>query len=549
MKVYVNGNELNFEESPSYYELASGLKSDGRHEILLAVSDGHLRELNKKVPDGSHVTFLDATSKAGFETYRRSAIMLFQTALSHVLKNEQVKAAVHFTAGPAFFITPDKDRECSAALVAQIEEEMWNLVSRKLPFEKRSVSTSEAVSLFHSRGMYDKEKLFRTRIASRANIYTLDDYEDYYYGFMLHDTSQLKLFSLTNYGGGILLTLPTRSDPETLPEVTFSKKMFEAQIMGETWAHQQGIGTVGDLNERIINGQLAQTILTSEALQEGRISDIASQIASREGVKFVMIAGPSSSGKTTFAQRLCIQLQAHGFRTHCISVDNYFRNREDLIPGPDGKLDFEALDSVDVEQFNMDMLLLLEGKEIRMPSFDFIQGKRVYSGETLQLGDDELLVIEGIHCLNDKLSYSLPLNCKFRIYISALTQLNIDEHNRVPSGDGRLIRRIIRDYRTRGYSASKTIAMWDSVRQGEEKNIFPYQDSADVFFNSALPYELAALKTFVVPLLFQITEDDPSFVEAKRLLKFLDYFINIPVDGVPVSSLLREFIGGGCFRM
>jgi uridine kinase len=397
--------------------------------------------------------------------------------------------------------------------------------------------------------MHDKERLFRTRIASRVNIYSLDGYEDYYYGFMAHDASFLQLFELIPYSDGLILNLPKQSDPYVLPEITYSEKLFEAQIQGELWAGQQGIASVGDLNDKIIRGDVLNTVLTAEALQESRISDIAEMIASREKVKFVMIAGPSSSGKTTFSQRLCIQLISHGLKPHYIGVDNYFMNREDMVPGPDGKVDFESLSAVDVDLFNKDMTALLNGETVAIPTFDFLQGRRIYGDEKLRLGEGELLVIEGIHCLNDQLSFSLPAESKFRIYISALTQLNIDEHNRVPSADGRLIRRIVRDNRTRGYNASMTIDQWDSVRRGEEKNIFPYQESADIFFNSAIPYEIAVLKVYVEPLLFQVTEDDPGYPEARRLLKFLDYFIAIPSTDVPKNSILREFIGGGCFRL
>ena len=262
-----------------------------------------------------------------------------------------------------------------------------------------------------------------------------------------------------------------------------------------------------------------------------------------------MIAGPSSSGKTTFSQRLSIQLVAHGLKPHYIGVDNYFVDRDKMPVGPDGRKDFESLSGVDTELFNSDMNALLRGERVQLPSFDFVQGRRVYHGNSLQLDDDSILVIEGIHCLNEKLSYALPADSKFRIYISALTQLNVDDHNRISSSDGRLIRRIIRDNRTRGYTASMTIAMWDQVRRGEVMNIFPFQDSADVVFNSALPYEIAALKVYAQPLLFQITPDDPAYQEAKRLLKFLDFFVAIPSEGVPKTSLLREFIGGGCFHM
>ena len=549
MKIRVNGTERIVEEGTTYFDLALDTKAEDGHDALLAYSDGRLRELHHKVKEGNEIRLISAMDPVGFETYRRSVVMLFQTALANLSGVRPMHAVLHFSMDAGFFLTINEMEEISKEYADVIEKEMRRMVSLALPFVKRSVPTAEAIRLFRERDMPDKEKLFRTRIASRVNIYNLNGYEDYYYGFMVHDASVLKQFELIPYKMGVILNLPKKNDPGVLHELEISEKLFNAQMMGEKWARRQDIGCVGDLNERIIMGEMSQTVLTSEALQEGVISSIAEKILDRGGVKFVMIAGPSSSGKTTFSQRLAVQLKAHGLKPHYIGVDNYFRNREDMKPGPDGKIDFEGLNAVDVEQFNKDMSDLLAGKRVAIPTFDFIEGKRVYTGETILLKEEDMLVIEGIHCLNDNLSYTLPKESKFLIYITALTQLCIDEHNRVPSADGRLIRRIVRDNRTRGYSASRTLAMWDSVRRGEEKNIFPYQESADVFFSSALPYEIAALKTYVTPLLFQVTPDDPSYQEAKRLLKFLDYFLAIPAEGIPVNSILREFIGGGCFRL
>ena len=305
--------------------------------------------------------------------------------------------------------------------------------------------------------------------------------------------------------------------------------------------------TVGALNEQIVSKGASQLLLVAEALQESKISQIARTIAENKDKKFIMIAGPSSSGKTTFSHRLSIQLAAHGLRPHPIAVDNYFVNREDTPLDSEGNYNFECLEAIDVKQFNEDMTRLLQGEEVELPYFNFKTGQREYRGNFMKLGKEDVLVIEGIHCLNDKLSSSLPTESKFKIYISALTQLSIDEHNRIPTTDGRLIRRIVRDARTRGTSAKQTIAMWNSVRRGEEENIFPYQESADVMFNSALIYELAVLKLYAEPLLFSIGKDEPEYNEAKRLLKFLDYFLGVPSESIPSNSILREFVGGGCF--
>ena len=549
MKANVCGKWKEYDKRPTFYDLAREMGKIDGHDILLAVDGRKLRELFQKVPDGAEVSFLTYTDVTAYDTYRRSCVMLFEAAITNLKLGEHPNAFLHFSLGSGFYLTMDEQIICDEALAKKIEGEMRRLVKKALPFEKRSIKTADAIRLFRERGMHDKEKLFRTRIASRVNIYTLDGYEDYYYGYMVHDTSVLKYFEVIPFSKGFILNMPRQSDPETVVPWTGSVMLHSTQLEGETWSAGQGIRTVADLNERIIYGGIGQTVLTAEAMQEGRLSRLAEMISARRGVKFVLIAGPSSSGKTTFSQRLCMQLAAHGMRPHYIGVDNYFRNRGEMKPGPDGRIDFEGLQAVDVEQFNKDLKALLMEETIQVPTFDFLEGKRVYTGETLRLYDEDLLVIEGIHCLNDDLTYQLPAESKFRVYISALTQINIDEHNRVPSADARLIRRIVRDNRTRGYPAAKTLAMWDLVRAGEEKNIFPYQDSADEFFNTALPYELSVMKTYVVPLLFQVTEEDPGYMEARRLLKFLDYIISIPADEVPKNSLLREFIGGGCFRL
>lgn len=310
-----------------------------------------------------------------------------------------------------------------------------------------------------------------------------------------------------------------------------------------------GVETVGDLNDKITGGDVSEIVLVQEALQEKKIAEIAARIASRPEIKFVLIAGPSSSGKTTFSHRLSVQLRVNGMTPHPIAVDNYFVEREENPRDENGNYDFECLEAVDIDLFNRQLKDMLEGKEVRVPTFNFVTGHKEYGNETKKLGKNDVLVIEGIHCLNPKLTEQLDDKHKFKIYISALTQLNIDEHNRIPTTDGRLLRRIVRDARTRGSSAKDTIRMWPSVRAGEEKNIFPFQEEADVMFNSALIYELAVLKPYVEARLFAIEREEPEYIEAKRLLKFLDYFVGIGSENVPTNSLLREFIGGGCFKI
>ncbi|MDD6036034.1 MAG: nucleoside kinase, partial [Lachnospiraceae bacterium] len=351
------------------------------------------------------------------------------------------------------------------------------------------------------------------------------------------------------YEKGFVLLLPTRKEPKTVKPLEIRPHLFSTLQESNQWGQMMEIETVGALNEQITQGNINDIILVQEALMEKKLADIAEKIKSSGNRKFIMIAGPSSSGKTTFSHRLSIQLRTLGYKPHPIAVDDYFVNREDTPKDEFGNYNFESLQAIDIEQFNKDMTDLLSGKTVELPTFNFKTGKREYKGNFKKLGKEDILVIEGIHGLNDALSYSLPRESKFKIYISALTQLNIDEHNRIPTTDGRLIRRMVRDARTRGTSAKDTIAMWPSVRRGEEENIFPYQEDADCMFNSALIYELSVLKQYAEPILFGIDRDCKEYLEAKRLLKFLDYFLGVSSEDIPKNSIIREFIGGSCFKV
>ena len=381
------------------------------------------------------------------------------------------------------------------------------------------------------------------------NLYEMDGYFDYYYGYMLPNAGYVKYFDLVPYKNGMLLMLPERKNPEYIPPVPHRDQLFDTLCGAECWGGKVNITTVGDLNDQICAGNLNDMILVQEAEQERKIGEIAKDIVSRGNVKFIMIAGPSSSGKTTFSHRLSIQLRTQGLTPHPIALDDYFVNREFTPKDENGDYNFECLEALDVERFNKDMCALLEGRTVEMPTFNFKVGKREYKGNTLTLGAEDVLVIEGIHGLNAKMSYALPEESKYKIYISALTSLNIDEHNRIPTTDARLLRRMVRDARTRGADAKRTIQMWPSVRRGEEENIFPFQEDADAMFNSALIYELSVLKQFAEPLLFHIKKEEPEYYEAKRLLKFLDYFLGVSSESLPNNSICREFVGGSCFNV
>ena len=548
LKVKILGKTKEYPYGISYGEIVEEYQESSRYPIVLVMKDGKLCELHKKLKRDGVLEFVTTGDEIGHKTYKRSASLLLLKAVYHVAGRKNIKNIVlHYSVASGYYYTIDGNVEITEEFLAQVKAYMRELVERKIPILKRSVGTSEAIEIFHEHGMYDKEKLFRFRRGSRVNIYSLDGFEDYFYGFMVNHTGYLKYFELYPYDTGMVLQLPERSNPQEVPPFIPKPKIFQIQKESERWGEMMQADTVGALNEQIVSKGASQLLLVAEALQESKISQIARTIAENKNKKFIMIAGPSSSGKTTFSHRLSIQLAAHGLRPHPIAVDNYFVNREDTPLDSEGNYNFECLEAIDVKQFNEDMTRLLQGEEVELPYFNFKTGQREYRGNFMKLGKEDVLVIEGIHCLNDKLSSSLPTESKFKIYISALTQLNIDEHNRIPTTDGRLIRRIVRDARTRGTSAKQTIAMWNSVRRGEEENIFPYQESADVMFNSALIYELAVLKMYAEPLLFSIGKDEPEYNEAKRLLKFLDYFLGVPSESIPSNSILREFVGGGCF--
>ena len=545
-----DGSTREYPEGTRFLEIAKDFQGHYENDIVLVISDGKLLELYKTLEKDCFLRFLTTGDDIGLKTYRRSMSLMLVKAVYDTAGHDRIrKVRIHYAAGQGYYCTIDGDISLNEVFLRQVEETMHRIVEQDLPIEKRSIHTDEAVELFHQYGMYDKEELFKYRRSSRVNLYRMGAFEDYNYGYMVPSTGYLRYFALHLYDEGFVIQLPEIANPRVIPPFAVREKLFQVQKESMRWGDLQNIETVGDLNREIVQAGAQNLVLLQEAQQEKKIAEIAEQIAKRGDVKFVLVAGPSSSGKTTFSHRLSIQLKVNGMRPHPLAVDNYFVNRDQTPKDERGNYDFECLEAIDVEQFNEDLRRLLLGEEVGIPTFDFITGQRKYDGRKLKMESRDILVIEGIHCLNPKLTETLPDDRKFKIYISALTQLNVDEHNRIPTTDGRLIRRIVRDARTRGTTAARTIAMWYSVRRGEERNIFPFQEEADIMFNSALIYELAVLKQYVEPLLFQITPDMEEYHEAKRLLKFLDYFLGIGTDRIPANSLLREFIGGGCFDL
>lgn len=559
-------------ESDTLEAVADRFKDYYEDDIILGIVNGRLRELNKKIKRDCELSFVTTADRDGRRTYRRSVVLLLQRAIYDVYGSMTQLHVMH-SLGEGYYCQLEKAVECADSQQEKYNEDtdlqgsrenseksvtehdidrivcsMYSFVEKDLPITKHSAKTQYAEQLFKEKGLHDKERLLHYRRSSRVNLYELDGVVDYFYGFMAPSTGMLKYFDIVPYENGFVLLFPGANSRSVEPLVT-SNKLFHTLDDSREWSKMLGIGTIGSLNDAIAAGRGQEIMLLQEALMEQKIGNLAAQIASDDKKKFVMIAGPSSSGKTSFANRLSIQLIAKGRKPHPLSLDDYYVDRELCPKHPDGSFDFECLESIDVKLFNEDMNRLLKGEAVDMPSFNFKTGKREYRGRKLTLGADDILVIEGIHGLNDRLSQLIPPEHKFKIYISALTQLNIDEHNPLSTTDERLIRRIVRDARTRGTNAMETIAMWPSVRKGERENIFPFQEQADVMFNSALVYELAVLKVYAEPLLFGIERDCPEYLEAKRLLKLLDYFLPMPADGIPNNSLLREFVGGSCFNV
>ena len=547
--ITVKGQSKQYPEHITYQQIAQEVQEQYSAKIILALVDGKLVELFRKIEKSGEIDFVTIAEDAGYKTFRRGMSCLMLRSFYFVFGHEAIKQIrVEHSIGNGLYCELDGDVPITKENMCLVKEKMRALVEEDLPFIKQTVSTTEAIKMFRLFGMREKERLFEFRRVSQTNVYSLDGFVDYFYGYMPPSTSYLSHFDLFPYEDGFILLTPSLQEPEIIREFEPRNKLFHILQETNAWGSALNIKNVGALNREITRGNISELILVQEALQEKKIGELAEQIR-EAGSKFVMIAGPSSSGKTTFSHRLAIQLRTLGFRPHTVAVDNYFVNREQTPLDVYGNYNYECLESIDVEQFNIDMTNLLEGKVVAMPSYNFQEGRREYKGNVLKMGKNDILVIEGIHGLNDVLSYSLDRSCKFKIYISALTQINIDEHNRISTTDGRLIRRMVRDARSRGTSARETIAMWASVRRGEEENIFPFQEDADAMFNSALIYELAVLKQFAEPILFGIEKNCEEYVEAKRLLKFLDYFLGVSSEEIPRNSILREFVGGSAFHV
>ena len=549
IKATVNQSIYEVKEGTTLSDLAKQVQLPQEPIILLAYMDGKLRELFTPMTKDCHVRFVTLKEQAGYMAYKRTATLMFLKACEDLLgTGATTKIALDYSIGNSIFCDFLEDRVIDEAFARSIQKRMEELAKANLPITKRSLDTDQAAKYFDRIGFKGKKELFQFRRESKTNIYSLDGYDNYFYGYMAPSTGYIPAFLVSAYLHGVVLQIPKRKQTEEIVPFTPQPKLFHVMQRSREWTKTMGVDTVGALNDVITHGNINHLILLQEGLQEKLLADIADEIVSKNK-RIILIAGPSSSGKTTFSHRLSIQLQIAGLTPHPVSMDDYFLDRELSPRDENGNYNFETIASLDVDLLTKHINQLLDGEEIDVPSYNFISGKREYHGHKLKIGEKDVLVMEGIHGLNGTLTNEIPEDAKYRIYVSALNQINLDEHNRIPSSDGRLLRRIVRDAMTRGNDARETISRWDSVRKGEEDNIFPYQEEADVMFNSAQIYEIAVLKQYAEPLLFAVPRDCPEYQEAKRLLKFLEYFLNIPSEAIPKTSLLREFIGGSCFEV
>ena len=519
-----------------------------RYRPMNAQVNNKTESLNFRCWQPKDIEFIDYTQLSGLRTYVRSLCHIFSKAVYDIWPTATLNLEHPVSKG--YYCVIHNGKNIDLETIEKIKKRMWELIDADLPFLHKSVRTVDAAVLFRERGMNDKARLIETAGLPYTSYYELEGYINFFYGCLTPSTGYIQLFDLEPYMDGVLLRIPKQTDPMELQPVIKQDKMFEAYKEHLTLQRTVGLDNVGDLNLAIEKGRSQDIILVSEAMQEKQVAKIAEKIADgyKEGIRIVLISGPSSSGKTTFCKRLQVQLTTNLLHPVGISLDDYFLNREDTPKDEHGEYDFESLYALDLPYFNKDLKKLLSGEEIELPSFNFESGRRIFKGKKLKLRENSILVIEGIHALNPELTEFIDDKYKYRVYVSVLTSISLDNHNWIPTTDNRLLRRIIRDYRFRGYSAEDTINRWPSVRRGEDKWIFPYQENAAAMFNSAMLYELAALRKFAEPILAQVPESSKANAEAYRLLRFLRYFNYIPTEELPGTSLLREFLGGGSFK-
>jgi Uridine kinase len=550
IKARVMGENITIEQGTTFEELSKIYADRYEAPIMLAQSGNILYELADSVKDGMEIEFLELTNPDGIRVYGRSISFLMIKAVKDLFGMDTPVVIEHSINSNYYCEIRKAEIKITDDCLNKIKTRMREIVSENIPIEKVTMSRDEAIDISLKFGMDDKARLFRYRRASNVNMYNMNGFYDYFYGYMVPSTGYLDKFDIVAYERGFLILFPDVKNLDKLEEYQRFDKISKVFMEQMEWCKLMDVENVADLNDLIVNGGFGELVLINEALHEKKIAHIADIITERKGkIKLVVIAGPSSSGKTSFAQRLCVQLRVNGIVPHTISLDDYFIEREKTPLDEDGKPDFENINALDLDLFNKNLNGLVNGERVEIPNYNFVLGKREYKGRYLQLQKDEIIVIEGIHGLNDQLTKAIDSKNKFRIFISAMTQLNIDDHNRISTSDSRLIRRIVRDHQFRGNDAATTIDSWASVKRGEENNIFPYQENADVMFNSATIYELSVLKAYIEPLLFKIDRSMPQYIMAKRIIKFLDYFLPVNSGCIPNNSIIKEFVGGSVFKV
>ena len=533
------------EENTKISELLKDQIAESEYPVVGAKFNNEYKNLDYSLEESGKIELIDINSKEGMKIYRRTLTFIMGMAFwraypkAHIVVDYQLSNAMYCTI---------ENMEVTEEMMQKVKAKMQEIIDKDMKIEKRTMTRKEAEEFYKKTNTPKGRLQFDLEDNNEINMYYCGNYYNYFYEVVATHTGVTKIFDIQKYGNGFLLRYPSSKNVNILPKFKETKKLLWAMEEYETIYRVLNVGTVYRLNTAVKENRIKDLILLSEALHEKKISQIADKIAKKKDVKMILIAGPSSSGKTTFAQRLGIQLRLNGIKPVTISVDNYFVERKDNPKNEKGEYDFECLEAIDRDLLNKHLLALLEGKEIEMPEFDFREGTKKYNGKKLKLAKDEVLVIEGIHCLNDKLTEKIPHEQKYKVYISALTVLNMDSFNRISTTDTRLIRRIVRDNKFRGYTAKQTIATWNNVNKGEQNNIYPFQEGADSIFNTSLIYELGVLKNEIMPLLEEITKEEPEYAEARRLMEILRYFQTIPENMVPSNSLLKEFLGGGDFK-
>lgn len=548
--IQVMGEKVEVPYGMTFAQLAQNFEKNFRGRIMLAKQKNRLKELNSTIRKDENITFYDVSNLDAMRVYRRGVSFLMIKAVKDILGKKALVVVEHSLHKSYYCEIREKEFQLDEAFLNKLATRMKELAEQDIPIIKHTMHRDDAIELVRSFGMEDKARLFRYRRSSNINLYEIDGFYDYFYGYMPPSTGYVKDFQLMMYENGFLIRFPNQSNPKEILPFFDPVKVSGVFMEQMNWCSLMGVDTVADLNELVCDGKFGDLIRINEALHEKKVAEIADTIYHKmDKVKVVLIAGPSSSGKTTFANRLCVQLRVLGVNPHTISLDDYFIDR-DLVPIDEfGKQDFESIDRLDLKQFNEDLTKMIQGEAVELPSYNFLTGKREYNGNVHQLKQGEIFVIEGIHGLNDRLTASIAPENKFKVFVSAMTQLNVDDHNHISTVDSRLIRRIVRDHQFRGRDAAATIATWNYVTRGEEENIFPFQENADMIFNSATIYELSVLKPYIEPLLFKIDDSMAEYSDAKRLIKFLHYFLACNSDMIPNNSIIKEFVGGSCFKV